>query len=320
MIKLKIYTFHRGIAPDRFDAHNTQHLLNKLKNNYEIEWLDLAGHDGYHYHGVHVDYGSVVIVEFVETGKFRVYDFGDNPKLTTRLCHLDLFDGAAIGQYNATLWDKLIKDSILRNKVKAGPYPETCWELGLSNYNNFQEFRKQVPLDRRLYWRGSLYSSNVPTEYLGVRKAIEMLPDILPPSEFHFGNHPIPFDHYLQEAVNFKLALSIGGGGGYVCGDFCLRDIEMYGLGIPIIRPVYAITPIQPLIPNEHYIAVDADFDNEFRYKNPDTLAQRIAQRYRDVINDTEYLNKVADNARKWYIDNITSPTITDSIIIALDL
>lgn len=319
-MKLKVYTFHRGIAPDRFDAHNTRLLLDRLNKSYEVEWLDLAGHDGYHYHGVHVDYGSAIIIESEETGKFKVYDFGDNPKLTIRLCQLNLFDGAAIGQYNKVLWDELIVDPILRSKIKAGPYPETCWELGVTNYNDFQEYRQQAQLDSRLYWRGSLYSNNVPTEYLGVRKAVELLPDILSPNDFYFGNHPVPFEYYLQEAVNFKLVLSIGGGGGYTCGDFCLRDIEMYGLGIPTIRPVYAITPIQPLIPNEHYIAVDAEFDNSFRYKNPEILAQNIAQRYREVINDTEYLTKVADNARKWYIDNISSPSITNSILTALDL
>lgn len=319
-MKLNVYTFHRGIAPDRFDAHNTRELLTVLRGAYEVEWYDLNGGDGFVHHGVTINHGSIVIIEFDDTKRFRVFDFGDSPKLTILLSRSPLFDGAAIGQYNVALWDELIQDSGLRSRVKAGPYPESCWELGLNNYSNFQEYRTQSQLDTRLYWRGSLYNSNAPAEYLGVREAIELLPGILPSNEFHFGNYPIPFEHYLQEAVNFKLALSIGGGGGYICGDFCLRDIEMYGLGIPTIRPTYAITPIQPLIPNEHYIAVEAEFDNQFRYKYPELLAQRIAQRYTEVINDTEYLDQVASNARKWYIDNITSPTITNSILSALDL
>lgn len=319
-MKLNVYTFHRGIAPDRFDAHNTQELLDVLRGVYEVDWHDLNGGDGFIYHNVSINHGSILIVEFDDTKKFRVFDFGDNPKLTAQLSNSPLFDGAAIGQYNTTLWDQLIQDPTLRSKVKAGPYPESCWELGLNNYSNFKEYRDRAQLDTRLYWRGSLYSNNAPSEYLGVRRAVELLPEVLSSNEFYFGNYPIPFEYYLQEAVNFKLALSIGGGGGYICGDFCLRDIEMYGLGIPTLRPTYAVTPVQPLIPNEHYIAVEAEFDSEFRYKNPETLAQRIAQRYREVINDTEYLNRVANNARKWYIDNITSPAITNSILSALDL
>jgi len=318
--KLNLYTFHRGISPDRFDAHNTKQLLDVLQGAYEIEWHNLNGGDRFMYHDVLIDHGSIVIVEFKDTGKFRVYDFGDNLRLTAKLSRSPLFDGAAIGQYNTALWDELIQDPVLRSKVKAGPYPESCWELGVNNYSNFQEYRRHVELDTRLYWRGSLYSSNVPAEYLGVRRAVEFLPSILTTAEFYFGHYPIPFEHYLQEAINFKLALSIGGGGGYICGDFCLRDIEMYGLGIPTIRPIYAVTPVRPLIPNEHYIAVEAEFDNEFRYKNPELLAQRIAQRYREVINDDKYLQHVANNAKKWYIDNITSPTITNSLLSALDL
>jgi hypothetical protein len=319
-MKLSVYTFHRGISPDRFDAHNTQELIKVLQSTYEVEWHDFNGGDGFIYHGVQITHGSIVIVEFKDSGKFRVYDFGDNPNLTVKLSNSPLFDGAAIGQYNATLWNEVVQDTPLRGRVKAGPYPESYWELGLNNYNTFQEYRQQALLDSKLYWRGSLYSNNVPVEYLGVRKAVELLPDILTAAELHFGNYPIPFEDYLQEAVNYKLALSIGGGGGYICGDFCLRDIEMYGLGIPTIRPIYAITPVQPLIPNEHYIAVEAEFDNQFRYKNPELLAQKIAQRYREVINDTEYLDQVGTNARKWYIDNISSPTITNSILTALDL
>lgn len=319
-MKLNVYTFHRGIAPDRFDAHNTKQLLDVLRGAYEVEWQELNGGDGFIYNGVLIDHGSIIIVEFDDTKEFKVYDFGDNPRLTVKLSESKFFTGAAIGQYNSTLWDTVIKDPLLRSKVRPGPYPETYWELGANNYSNFQEYRSSTQLDSRLYWRGSLYNSNVPAEYLGVRKAIELLPSILPPNEFYFGYHPISFESYLQEALNFKLVLSIGGGGGYVCGDFCLRDIEMYGLGIPTIRPVYAVTPIQPLIPNEHYIAVETEFDNEFRYKNPEQLAQRLAQRYREVINDTEYLNQVARNAKDWYNKNITSPGITNSILSALDL
>lgn len=320
MTPITVYTFHRGINPARFDSHNTQQLLDYLRKSYIVEWKDLNGEDRFVYQGVPITHGSITIIEFKDSGKFRVYDFGDSPDLTAKLSQSALFDGAAIGQYNKTLWDELVKDVELRSKVKPGPYPETYWGLGVQNYNAFQEYRKATPLSRKLHWRGSLYANGVSDKYLGVRKALELLPQEMSSDEFNFQGYPVQFDQYIQEAANHQLVLSIGGGGGYTCGDFCFRDIEMYGLGIPTLRPVYAIEPTEPLIPNYHYISVEAEFDSQFKYKNPEQLAKAIAKRYREVIDDTDYLLEVGDSARSWYIRNIASPNILNILTAALNL
>ncbi len=320
MKRIRLYSFHKGISPDRFDGNNTKYLLEKLSETYNVEWKDLRGDSTVVHEGVPISHGSILIFEDPETGKFKTYDFGDSPKITVQLSKSALFDGAAIGQYNATFWDSIVPDPEVRRKVQPGPYPETYWNLGVQNYEAFKEYRKAIQLDSRLYWRGSLYNSGVPEEYLGVRKAIELLPDLTAPEELYFGLYPISFDQYLQEAVRFKLVLSIGGGGGCVCGDFCFRDIEMYGLGIPTIRPVYAVTAVQPLIPDVHYISVPAEFDNTYRYRKPEQLARDILKRYREVIQDRDYLDEVASNARNWYLQNITYPNITNLIINSLNL
>ena len=321
MRKLNLYTFHRGIAPYRFDNHNTQHLLDTLKKKYQVEWFNLDGADSFYYQNdcnIKIDQGSIVIFEFDDTKEFRTFDFGDAPTLTVSLSKSRNFKGAAIGQYNKQLWDEIISDTTLRANIVPSVYPETCWAFGVENYDSVKEYRESVQLDSRLYWRGSIYKDPNRVEFdrrLAVEHAAQQLG-----SDFYFGYHPIPFDQYIQEAIHFKLALCFGVGGGYACGDFCLRDIELYGLGIPTIRPVYAAQTKDPLIPNVHYIAVDCDFDNSFRYKDPHLLADRITSRYREVINNAELLTKVANNARKWYIDNITQPNITTTIIDAVNL
>jgi hypothetical protein len=124
----------------------------------------------------------------------------------------------------------------------------------------------------------------------------------------------------IQEALNFKLVLSIGGGGGAVCGDFCLRDIEMFGLGIPVIRPRYIVETTDPLIPDIHYISVDAEFDSNYRYANHEKLSQQIAKRYLEVIENSNMLAEVAANAKEWYTRNLGEANITTNLIEALGL
>jgi len=320
MRKLNLYTFHKGIAEHRFDHNNSIALEQELSSKFDITRYEYVGDGSFIYNDISINHGSIVIFEDVEHGTFKTYDFGDHPSLTVQLSKSPKFAGAVIGQYNAAYWDSIVTDPKLRKNIVAGPYPETVWQLGHANYDNILEYRNSIELDKRLYWRGSLYNQGVPERYLGVRKALELLPTNLSESELYFGAGPLPFEQYLQESFQFQLALSIGGGGGAVCGDYCLRDIEMFGLGIPLIRPTYAIESTDPLIPDFHYIAVDAEFDANYRYANPEELSKRIAKRYLEVINDTEFLDFIKNNAKNWYENNISYPKITYNILKALDL
>jgi hypothetical protein len=323
MKTLNLYTFHKGIAPHRFDHNNSNALQQELSKRYNVIRHEYSGGDGFVYHGVTINQGSIVIIEDAERGTFKTYDFGDHPSLTVELSKSPKFVGAAIGQYNAKYWDSIVTDATIRKNIVAAPYPESVWQLGTANYDNIQQWRNSNTLDTRLYWRGSLYNSGVESRYLGVRKAIELLPTILSDNELAFGAGPIPFDAYIQEAMRFEMALSIGGGGGALCGDYCFRDIEMFGLGIPLIRPKYVVDAPEPLIPDFHYVAVEAEFDADFRYSNPEQLAQRIVDKYREVMSrpdKAEYLDFIQKNAKNWYDQVVSYPNITNNIIKALDL
>lgn len=320
MRKLNLYTFHRGLIPERFDNHNTQYFICELSKRYEVNWIDLNGSDRFVYGNdsdTLIDQGSIVIFEFDDTKEFKTFDFGDAPTLSVKLSRSKNFRGAAIGQYNSQLWDETIKDPELRNKVKPCIYPESCWHFGLENYDAIKTFRDSFELNTKLYWRGSIYKDPSRVEY-NRRVAIEHVASKL--KEFHFGNYPVPFDYYIQEAIQYKLALCFGVGGGYCCGDFCLRDIELYGLGIPTIRPIYAAQTQNPLIPGIHYIGVECEFTETFEYKNPERLAERLVSKYKEVIDDDDFLNKISFNARKWYVDNITYPNVTDIILKSLEI
>ena len=320
MKKLNLYTFHRGIANHRFDAHNTNEIKKILSKKYEVNHYDLNGGDSFRYKNdcdVLINQGSIVIFEFDDTKKFKTFDFGDAPTLTVQLSKSKNFIGAAIGQYNQQLWDQIIENKELLDKIKPSVYPESCWNFGIENYETIKEYRNSIELDKRLYWRGSIYRNPNMVEF-NRRLSIQILNSKL--DSFYFGDSPLLFDDYIQEAIQFKLALCFGVGGGYVCGDFCFRDIEMYGMGIPTIRPKYAVQSSDELIPDFHYISVDCEFDQTYRYKNPELLADKIIERYNQVINDDDYLKFISNNARDWYIKNASGPNITNKIIDTLEL
>lgn len=321
MRQINLYSFHRGIDSFRFDAHNTKAIIKFLESKYKVSWLDKNGSDQFRYTNdcdVLINQGSILIFEFDDTKEFKTFDFGDSPSLTVELSKSNKFIGAAIGQYNSKLWDEIISNPTIRKNVKPSVYPESCWDFGIENFEQIRDYRNQIELDKRLYWRGSTYKDHPNPNYNGVRESIEHIHSNL--DEFYFGNYPIPFDNYIQESIQFKLSLGFGGGGGYTCGDFCFRDIEMYGLGIPTIRPKFITETADPLIPNVHYIAVDCEFDEKFRYKNHKKLAHDIIMRYKEVIDDDVLLNDIVINARNWYIENISSKNVTNKIMESLCL
>jgi hypothetical protein len=318
MRKLNLYNFHKGIAPHRFDHHNTHMIIELLSDRYDVHIHHYNGQDKFYYENVLIDQGSILIFEFDDTKEFKTFDFGDAPTISVQLSHSKNFIGAAIGQYNKQLWDDQSLTAEVRRQVLPSIYPESCWNFGSINYDAVQEFRTHAELDKRLHWRGSIYKDHLRPEYRNVRYGLELLSTKLKP--FHFGNYPIQYDAYIQEALMFKLALGYGGGGGYSCGDFCLRDMEMFGLGIPLLRPKYVVETHDPLIPDVHYISVDCEFDEVFRYKNPEALSDSIAKKYYEVIDNDEFLRYIVRNAHEWYLKNVSGPNISNLIINVLGL
>ncbi len=318
MTPLNLWTFHKGVNPSRYDPNATEKTIEHLKSKgYDVTWNDMGGTVNYTNAGdvYKVDYGSLVIFENPETLKFKVYDFGDYPKGTIELCKFKNFDGAVIGQYNPKLWEN-------HPNVIAGHYPETHWLFGITNYEDVQNYRNSIPLDNRVYWRGSVYENTGQARYDGCRQSLRILNSIMSDKLLSFNSSPIPFDHYINESLNYKLCLSFGGGGGYSCGDYCFRDIEMYGLGIPVLRPKYHIQAHTPLIPDYHYVSVDIDdcINENFRVIDPTKVAIRLLDRYNTIINDTEFLNFVSNNARQWYVDVLSYPNVINNLLGLLNL
>jgi hypothetical protein len=116
-------------------------------------------------------------------------------------------------------------------------------------------------------------------------------------SNYFDGGLPIgTFDSYSRHLITYKVALSIAGR-----AEFCYRDIENFGLGIPILRFEYINKMVNPLIPNFHYISVDRPSDLYYDRLGNKEHAEMIEKRFLEVKDDYEFLSFISKNAKEYY-------------------
>lgn len=112
-----------------------------------------------------------------------------------------------------------------------------------------------------------------------------------------------PYDTYLGELLEHRLVLALEG-----FGNVCHREIEAFGLGVPVLMPVPVNTFHEPLVPDRHFVAVRAEAERE----PPAQVADKLERRYREVIDDRAYLDAVAREALGWYERNVRFPHSLD--------
>lgn len=112
------------------------------------------------------------------------------------------------------------------------------------------------------------------------------------------------YDEYLKDIGQYRCSLSLPGG-----TEICNRDIECFGIGVPVIRSHLDINYPEPLIPNYHYINCYHDckyLDGNPYYANPKEFQTYLMYYWEKVRNNFEYLDFISNNARKWYVKNCT--------------
>jgi len=106
---------------------------------------------------------------------------------------------------------------------------------------------------------------------------------------------------YFNQLITHKLAISIDGR-----GEFCYRDVECFGCGVPIIRYKFESILNDPLIPNFHYISIPRPPDMTLYRTGTKEHADRFMEKYFEIINNDELLNFVSKNAREYYERNLS--------------
>jgi len=107
---------------------------------------------------------------------------------------------------------------------------------------------------------------------------------------------------YLSMAIKYKMGIAISG-----VGEVCYRDFEYLALGIPMLRLEYIMELNPPLVANEHYIAVKRTEELGWSVKSDEyggeKFAEAYVERYLEVKDDQEFLDKIAKNGRDYYME-----------------
>ena len=137
----------------------------------------------------------------------------------------------------------------------------------------------------------------------------------------HFDSSIVESIIGIEKSIEYKIALSVSGS-----GELCYRDIECMALGIPFLRFEFQTSLYEPLIPNVHYISVDYDKTiPTHNGVNKDRLgeaahAKQLENRYKEVIDNDDFLNFISKNARKYYEDNLSPANRVKKTLEILDL
>lgn len=109
---------------------------------------------------------------------------------------------------------------------------------------------------------------------------------------------------YIKELASSTINLSLNG-----AAEICYRDMEILGLGTALFRFELSTKFHNPLIPNHHYISVpyrDIKYDPRNAHDYYKKLSDRLFDRFEQVKHQHDFIKFVADNGRRWYLENAT--------------
>ena len=250
-----------------------------------------------------------LLIYIPEQNKFIGIDFTDNQSRLVELFYLRNNPNDILLYSQFAMTTLYQKPDGHKFKAKNSIYTPSFHNISLEPY---YEKRKMLTnyIDKFIFW-GNYKHMN--------RKAIELLQN---ENLFAGGGY---IDNYFDEVIKHKVGLSIPG-----MGELCYRDIEYMAIGIPLMKFEYLTQLNPPLIPDYHYINVPRIDTPEDHNTMGGILArereaeQRHAdaylKRFKEVKDDTTFLNFISDNARKYYETYLHPDTRVKHVVSLLEL
>jgi hypothetical protein len=153
------------------------------------------------------------------------------------------------------------------------------------------------------------------------RRAVHLLQN----EEMFYGGESNNIQSYFNEAIQYKVGLSIPG-----VGELCYRDIEYMAVGIPMVRFEYITQLNPPLIPHYHYISIDRiDTEEDKRFNGGVVHRERVAEqrhvdaylnKFKEIKDNKEFLDFISKNAREYYEKYLHPSTRLSHVINILEL
>jgi len=239
-----------------------------------------------------VDY----VIENVETGDVKVVSFTEyfNSCIShlAKSCNTSDVLLAHFNWQNVYYWMK--RENAINHLYKIKPYIFLPYkEFDIEYYRNK---RKEITeFDDKIFWLGCGLDSYRSTLNYIIKEGLMQSVDT------------VPHNLYMEKIINSKVGLSF-----YLNldkyntphdypGEFCYRDIEFISCGLPFIRIEYKDSVRDSLLPNYHYISIPREHAYVAHSKEGDEgVAKLYIKRYREVIDDKEFLNYISKNQIDW--------------------
>jgi hypothetical protein len=263
-------------------------IVNKSTNKY----IAISFFDNWKYHFMrHLGWDPKNLIQFFYNGGFNYIDY-----------------------YNFKIQEKNNNDIDCPSDIKNiyhpffyGPY-HTNYDAIKKNIFEAHDIKKTLP---QLYFRGYMWDFRQ-------RLVSKISDESILIIDKNKNNNSLDYTDYLKDLSKYRCCLSLPGG-----TEVCNRDIECFGVGVPVMRPYLDINYPDPLISNYHYINFYEDckyWDGNPENFNPIEFNKRLIYYWNIIKDNYEYLKFVSDNARDWYTKNCTLESNTQYILDNLNL
>jgi hypothetical protein len=119
------------------------------------------------------------------------------------------------------------------------------------------------------------------------------------------------FESYYNEMRKYAMTLSLNGN-----GEFCIRDFESMGMGIPIFRSELSSTLHSPLISEVNYLPASKVTD----ILSLEDLAEKFIHSIEKYMSNEELLNKISENNLIYYENYVRLDKIVKLFFEVFDL
>jgi hypothetical protein len=237
------------------------------------------------------------VVENADTGEFHVMSVSDD------------FSHASLNEKSNPFCKSVLLSQFNPSKVKShtGEYyfkykPWIYFQSLFDNLDMFYHKRQHIKeKSNTLFFKGTSIQDRSFLSHLDKNYVSDFSP-----------TNP---NDYFNQLIAHKLAISIDGR-----GEFCYRDVECFGCGVPIIRYEYESILNEPLIPNYHYISIPRPQDMTLYRTGTKEHADKFMEKYFEVINNDRLLAFISKNAREYYEKNLSLKPSLDKTFEILKL
>ncbi len=262
-------------------------IINPENNNYVL----ISLFDNWKYHFMkHLGWEPKKMKQFFYAGGFNFLDYFNFKKISTLNPDLEFPDNIQ-SVFNTFFYN---------------PYFDCCYDEMESIYNNKNN------VEQKLYFRGWMWDFRKQmTENINRDDIL-----IIDKNE---NNQNLNYVDYLKDMSKYSVSLSLPGG-----TESCNRDIECFGIGVPVIRPHLQINYPDPLIPNYHYINCyhycDYTDNGNPKYLSYEDFKENLIYTWDKVKNNQEYLDFISKNAREWFVKNCLPENNIELFLNKIDL